>query len=182
MNNTHQQQHITTPHDGSIVELIERELRATNKDNIEQLLHYMRDNGFYTQACHRHHHYHGGLADHAVQTLQFALCRWEADKKAGQADALDTTRESIVFAALLHDLCDVHGPYRMHGHGRKSAAVIKALGVHLTAQEFLAIRFHMSLRDKTTHPLYHDACRSYLRTLIHDADGRSAARRCGATI
>ena len=87
-----------------------------------------------------------------------------------------------MFAALLHDLCDVHGPFRKNGHGRKSAWVIKQLEVPLSLQEFLAIRFHMSLRGKETHPLYPNARRSYLRTLIHVADGRSAAKRSGADL
>ena len=168
--------HISTP------EQIEKELLAINKPNMDNLLRYMRDYGFYTQSCHRHHRYQGGLADHALQTMRFALRQWEQDKASDQQDALGTSRESIVFAALLHDLCDMHGPYHTDGHGRKSVWVIKQLGVHLPLQEFLAIRFHMPLRGKETHPLYPDARRSYLRTLIHVADGRSAAKHTGADI
>ena len=161
---------------------IEQELLATNKLNINNLLHYMRESGFYIQSCHRHHRYRGGLADHALQTMRFALRQWNQDKASGNQAALDTSRESIVFAALLHDLCDVHGQFRMDGHGLKSAWVIKQLEVPLSLQEFLAIRFHMSLRGKETHPLYPNARRSYLRTLIHVADGRSAAKRSGADL
>ena len=166
----------------SPLEQIEQELLATNRPNIDHLLRYMRDYGFYTQSCHRHHRYQGGLADHALQTMRFALRQWMQDKASGKQDAIKTTRESIVFAALLHDLCDVHGPFHTDGHGRKSAWVIKQLEVPRSLQEFLAIRFHMSLRGKETHPLYPDARRSYLRTLIHVADGRSAAKHIGADI
>ena len=80
---------------------IEQELLATNKPNINNLLHYMRESGFYSQSCHRHHRYRGGLADHALQTMRFALCQWSQDKASGNQAALDTSRESIVFAALL---------------------------------------------------------------------------------
>ena len=36
-------------------------LRATGRENIEQVIDYMENNGFFTKSCHRHHHYRGGL-------------------------------------------------------------------------------------------------------------------------
>ena len=48
-------------------------LRATGRENIEQVIEYMGNNGFFTKSCHRHHHYRGGLADHAWQTYQIPL-------------------------------------------------------------------------------------------------------------
>ena len=50
-------------------------LRATGRENIEQVIEYMGNNGFFTKSCHRHHHYRGGLADHAWQTYQIAPCK-----------------------------------------------------------------------------------------------------------
>jgi hypothetical protein len=41
-------------------------------------------------------------------------------------------------------------------------------------EEFLAIRFHMSLRNKESHHLYGDALASQLRYLVHKSDGKSA--------
>ena len=49
----------------------------------------------------------------------------------------------------------------------------------MNQQEFLAVRFHMSLKDKTTHPLYDDAKKSQLRYIVHKADGVSAHLRNG---
>jgi hypothetical protein len=60
------------------------------------------------------------------------------------------------------------------GHGKRSAKQLKNLGFKLTQEEFLAIRFHMSLKDKTTHPLYNDALKSQLRYVVHKADSISA--------
>ena len=60
------------------------------------------------------------------------------------------------------------------GHGKRSAEILKTLGFKLTQEEFLAIRFHMSLKDKNNHPLYYDALKSQLRYVVHEADGISA--------
>lgn len=60
------------------------------------------------------------------------------------------------------------------GHGRRSAKLLKALEFKLTQEEFLAIRFHMSLKDKKSHPLYYEALKSQLRYVVHKADGISA--------
>ena len=48
-------------------------LRATKRENIENIIDYMENKGFFTYHCHRHHHYPGGLAEHAWQTYQIAL-------------------------------------------------------------------------------------------------------------
>ena len=37
-------------------------LRATKRENIENIIDYMENKGFFTYHCHRHHHYLGGLA------------------------------------------------------------------------------------------------------------------------
>jgi hypothetical protein len=60
------------------------------------------------------------------------------------------------------------------GHGRRSAKILKEIGFKLTQEEFLAIRFHMSLRGKESHPLYNEALKSLLRYVVHKADGKSA--------
>ena len=57
------------------------------------------------------------------------------------------------------------------GHGYRSAEMLKELGFHLSQDEFLAIRFHMSLKDKKNHPLYENACHCHLRFIVHNADG-----------
>lgn len=149
-------------------------LRATTRDNIEKVIDYMEDNGFFSRHCHRHHHYEGGLADHAWQTYQIAL-RLNAEQCAKNPEAPTLNEDSIAIAALLHDFCDCSGMNDISGHGRRSAKMLKELGFKLPMEEFLAIRFHMSLKDKRNHPLYDDAKRSQLRNVIHKADGKSAS-------
>ena len=47
-------------------------LRATKRKNIEVVIDYMEKHGFFTRYCYTHHHYDGGLADHAWQTYLIA--------------------------------------------------------------------------------------------------------------
>lgn len=148
-------------------------LKAIKRENIEAVIDYMENKGFFTYHCHRHHHYDGGLAEHAWQTYQIAL-RLDAERCANNPNTPVLDADSIAIASLLHDICDCSGMRDIKGHGRRSAILLKNLGFKLTQEEFLAIRFHMSLKDKKTHPLYDDALKSQLRYVVHKADGISA--------
>ena len=53
------------------------------------------------------------------------------------------------------------------------------MGFNLTHDEFLAIRFHMGLRNKKSHPLYTEALTNQLCFLVHKSDGRSASLGTG---
>lgn len=155
-------------------------LRETKRDNMEAVIDFMEQHGFFTYYCHSHHHYVGGLADHAWQTYQVAL-RLAAASKAKHPDAPALDVDSIAIAALLHDLCDCSGMRDIHRHGSRSVGILKRLGFHLTDEEFLAICFHMSLRGKEGNSHYSAALRSPLRTLVHTADCRSAHLRRGCS-
>lgn len=144
-------------------------LRDTERENIEVVIDYMNHHGFFTHHCHHHHHYHGGLAHHAWQTYQIA--------KTSAPSFLDD--DSIAIASLFHDFCNCSGMRHLGGHGRRSAMMLKELGFTLTKEEYLAIRFHMSLSNKREHRLYDDALHSPLRDLIHKADTLSASLRQG---
>ena len=148
-------------------------LRATKRENIETVIDYMEKHGFFTYHCHRHHHYDGGLADHAWQTYQIAQ-RLDAERCASNPNAQKLNEDSIAIAALLHDLCNCSGLSEISGHGRRSVKILKEIGFILTDEEYLAIRFHMSLKGKEFHSRYDDAKKSQLRYLIHKADGLSA--------
>ena len=58
------------------------------------------------------------------------------------------------------------------GHGYRSAEMLKELGFHLSQDEFLAIRFHMSLRRHQGHPPYEAASHCHLRFIVHKAETR----------
>ena len=153
-------------------------LRATKRENIETVIDYMEKHGFFTYHCHNHHKYKGGLADHAWQTYQIAQ-RLDAERCANNPNLQQLDDDSLAICTLLHDICDCSGMQDVgqHQHGKRSSDMLKALGFKLNQQEFLAVRFHMSLKDKTTHPLYDDAKKSQLRYIVHKADGVSAHLR-----
>ena len=165
----------------TVKERIISTLRATGRENIENVITYMTERGFFSVGCHHHHKYQGGLADHAWQTYQLAVKAQEENlKQHPYASALDDG--SLAICALLHDFCDCHGMHHIHRHGSRSAAMLKELGVHLTSDEFLAIRFHMSLKRHAGHPLYENAKHCHLRYIIHEADGKSAKMYKGSEI
>ena len=165
----------------TVKEQIISTLRATNRENIEEVIAYMEKNGFFTRGCHRHHHYYGGLADHAWQTYQFAQ---KADEEYHRLhpNAPVVDKDSLAICAILHDFCNCHGMHHIHCHGRRSAGMLKELGFHLTSDEFLAIRFHMSLKRHVGHPLYENAKHCHLRHIVHEADGKSAKMYKGSEI
>lgn len=148
-------------------------LRSTGRENIENVIGYMERNGFFTAHCHGHHHYEGGLADHSWQTYQIALAMEEERMKAdSRKPAVD--KDSLAICALLHDFYACRGLHHISGHGRRSAKILKEVGLHLSTDEFLAIRFHMSLRNHLGDPLYDKARHCHLRYVVHNADHESA--------
>ena len=164
-----------------IKENIINRLRETKRENIEKVIDFMENHEFFTRGCHRHHRYNGGLADHAWQTYQLAM-KEEMDNKRLHPNVLLLDKDSLAICALLHDFCDCHGMHHIRNHGRRSAQMLKELGFHLSREEFLAIRFHMSLKDKKGHPLYEDALHCHLRHIVHTADSKSAKKYKGFSI
>ena len=153
-------------------------LRATNRKNIERVIDYMKKNGFFTAHCSRHHKYIGGLTSHSWQTYQIAM-RLYAESCANNPNAHLLDEDSIAIAALLHDICDCSGLPKIQGHTLRSAVILLEMGLQLSTDEYLAVRFHMKLEDKKWHALYNEAKNNPLRQLITEADHLSAERYKG---
>lgn len=154
-------------------------LRATKRKNIERVIGYMEKNGFFSARCNRHHTYRGGLVSHAWQTYQIAL-RLYAAERAKKSNTPIIDEDSIAIAALLHDICDCSGFREIENlHGLRSVVILLEMGLPLSTDEYLAIRFHMSIEKKKSHALYNDAKRSVLLKFIIAADGKSAATHKG---
>ena len=164
-----------------IRERIIETLRSTQRENIESVISYMENNEFFTRGCYHHHKYDGGLAHHAWQTYQLAK-KLEVENKRIHPNVPLLDANSLAICTLLHDFCDCKGLPHIEGHGYRSAMMLKEIGFHLNDDEFLAIRYHMSLKDKKNHSRYEDAHHCHLRFITHKADGISAEMYKGAYI
>ena len=142
-------------------EIISR-LRSTSRPGIENVIEYLNGSNFFSAGCHSHHHYTGGLAKHSLEACRYAL-----------SNRGDIPEDSVVIAALLHDLGTSHSPAAMgiRGHGRRSVGILgRVCHFHLTREEFQAIKLHMhrDAPEMATNPL---------ARLVNLSDHRSAGGR-----
>ena len=148
-------------------------LKSTNREGVEHFIEVLDSKGFFTApASTRFHLNHdGGLLEHSINVCDAALELRETIIKMKPEVEPKLPKESVIIAALLHDVCkadiykpkpivkkieglwvntstyDVdHGQYPF-GHGEKSVIVILMNGMKLTTDEALAIRWHMNAWD-----------------------------------
>ena len=113
-------------------------LRSTNREGMENVINFLENSDFFTARCHSHHKYTGGMADHALETLNIA-----------RMTARGIPEDSLIICCLLHDLCDIDGHSKYKGHGRRSAGLAtKHCGLKLSKDEWGAIRYHMHREEK----------------------------------
>ena len=157
-----------------IVEL----LQSTNRKCMGKVLAYLDGVGFYTapSSRDRHHNWQGGLAQHSLGTCLKAL---------KQSEGLD--RSSVISAALLHDICKAsilyygsdgcihHRSKSIKGHGYRSVALLAREGLELTAEEWLAIRWHMGT-SKAALDVARKVHHSKLCRLVYASDKLDAKR------
>lgn len=155
-----------TPYKNEFIEL----LRSTKRDGMEDVIEDLESNGFFTAPASAGHHLNvaGGLVLHSLNTCKAALAVWEGMKKVEPTLEKEVSRESVIIASLLHDVCkmDIYIPgmkrkknamgvwedvpgYKVSyknfpmGHGEKSLVLLLCDGLELTDAEMLAIRWHM---------------------------------------
>lgn len=157
-------------------------LRSTKREGVDSVIDYLiKSNFFYIHSSiHRHHNWRGGLAEHSLGVYNIA-----------KNDADGLPRDSVIIAALLHDICkarmlklDFNGnPVRrkihIFGHGRRSVKIIEDV-CHfiLTDDERRAIRWHMGGKHAHSYDL-HDvkiARNSKLWKIVNAADRQDAAK------
>jgi hypothetical protein len=80
-------------------------LRSTGRDKIEDLVtHVTRMGYFEAPGSLKHHRFVGGLLSHSLETYYKAMdLRDEKIRKGVSPDQMP--KESVIIAALLHDLC-----------------------------------------------------------------------------
>ena len=161
-------------------------LRSTGREGVEGLIEDITNQGFFEAPASAGHHLNveGGLAQHSLNSCKAALAVWEGMKTVEPTLANEVTRESIIIATLLHDLCkidiyrrsvkkrknalgqweDPEGykvTYRNFpmGHGEKSVILALCSGIELSDAEMLAIRWHMGAWGVNQNSF--EDCRNY---------------------
>ena len=161
-------------------------LRSTGREGVEGLIEDITNQGFFEAPASAGHHLNveGGLAQHSLNSCKAALAVWEGMKTVEPTLANEVTRESIIIATLLHDLCkiDIYSrsvkkrknalgqwedsegykvTYRNFpmGHGEKSVILALCSGIELSDAEMLAIRWHMGAWGVNQNSF--EDCRNY---------------------
>ncbi len=146
-------------------------LKATGRKGIDQVISNLEALGFFMAPASTkfHGNYACGLLTHSMNVLKEAKLIRESQIALRSELAAKLPMDSIVIAALLHDVCkaeiykqvkkfrkDANGKWEEYvaygvdhsdfplGHGEKSVIRLLCWGLEMTEDEILAIRWHMS--------------------------------------
>ena len=146
-------------------------LKATERKGMDQVISNLETLGFFEAPASTKFHgsYAGGLLTHSMNVLKEAKLVRESQIALRPELAEKLPMDSIVIAALLHDVCkaeiykevkkfrkDANGKWEEYvaygvdhthfpvGHGEKSVIRLLCWGLEMTEDEILAIRWHMS--------------------------------------
>ncbi len=149
-------------------------LEATNRKGIGAVVAYLEKAGFFVApaSVNRHLSHDGGLLEHSLNVYRAALALRRQMLELRPELEPRLPEESIAIATLLHDVCkaniyrkmtkyrkDDQGRWESYdgydvdytrfpfGHGEKSVVMLLRLGLELTNDELLAIRWHMGAWD-----------------------------------
>ena len=183
-------------------------LRSTNRPGIENVIQWLEESDFFTAPASTmfHGNYAGGLLEHSMNVALMAHDVHDMLCKRKPELAEQVSRENIIIAALLHDICkaniyqtvtkyrkdqnnnwETYDTYSVDysefpvGHGEKSVIRLLQLGLQLTQDEILAIRWHMTAWEL---PLHSAEAKGYLNaaknqcplvSIIQVADGLASA-------
>lgn len=161
-------------------------LKSTEREGVDYVIEELERLGFFEAPASAGHHLNveGGLTLHSLNVAKASLAVWEGMKPLEPSVEKEVTRDSIIIASLLHDVCkadiyrrsvrkrknalgqweDSEG-YKLTyknfpmGHGEKSLVVVLCAGLELSDAEMLAIRWHMGAWGVNQHSL--EECKSY---------------------
>lgn len=125
-------------------------LRSTKREGIEGLIEYLVSSDFFTAPASTRYHgcYRGGLAQHSYDVwTMLVMYNLKLD--------LGVTEETIIIAALLHDVCKIGAylgtvkPYKWNRSQPKGHALLSLIRItkhiKLTELEELMIKYHMGV-------------------------------------
>lgn len=150
---------------------VENLLMSTNRKGMENVIEFLKTTDFYYAPASTNYHSNMkyGLMNHSILVYSVAM---EYKKALIASDPKLEDRlsdESIAIATILHDICkccfyvettkwkkDSNGQWESYigydvqdtfpmGHGEKSVIMLQKLGLELTVEEMLAIRYHMGM-------------------------------------
>ena len=183
-------------------------LLSTNREGMGNVIKHLERLGFFTAPASTKFHLNvkGGLMQHSWNVCNTALMLREQmiQMKPELAEKLPV--ESVIIASLLHDVCksniykdailnrkndqgywekvpgfEVDYSSLPLGHGEKSVIMLLTLGLKLTRDEMLAIRWHMTAWELAFHSPEQKSNLQIARdtaplcTIIQAADGLSSA-------
>jgi hypothetical protein len=175
-------------------------IQYIKRDGVEKLVNWLEtETDFFTAPASTNFHgnYEGGLLEHSMNVLHFALHNFNFIVKNNPE--LEYLRESVVICSLFHDVCKSNfyvkekkwtkedGKWKEYfgwsvkdefplGHGEKSIFLISKY-IELTNPEAMAIRWHMGATELSVNISgssqsfsYNQAINHPLVRLIHCAD------------
>ena len=155
----------------NLTEQFKAKLLSTKRDGMENVIKHLDRLGFFTAPASTKFHLNvkGGLMQHSWNVCNTALMLREQMIQMKPALAQKLPVESVIIASLLHDVCksniykdailnrkndqgiwekipgyEVDYSSLPLGHGEKSVIMLLTLGLKLTKDEMLAIRWHMT--------------------------------------
>jgi len=183
------------------LENFDKAVSYITREGVQNLVNWIKnETDFFTAPASTNYHgnYEGGLLDHTLLVLRFALHNF--NMIISQNPDLEYLRESVVISALFHDLCktncyikelkwvkDSENKWKSYtgwtikdtfpyGHGEKSVLLISKY-MKLTDPEAMAIRWHMgatepsvSIPNNPQYYAFNSAINHPLVRLIHCAD------------
>lgn len=159
-------------------------LRQTGRRGVDNVITYLEKVGFFEApaSVSRHLSREGGLTEHSLNVYRMATMLREQMITMRPEISKQLTEESIAIASLLHDVCkaniykkakkwrkDEQNRWEQYdtyeadysrfpvGHGEKSVIMLLRLGLELTNDEVIAIRWHMGAWNLPMHS-FEDKC------------------------
>ena len=183
-------------------------LRSTGREGLEDMIIDLEKMGYFIAPASSHHHLNveGGLVQHSLNTYRAALTIWEGMKQFRPKLGAEVTKDNLIIACLLHDICkcDIYkkntklkrGLFNLReesssytvsyddfpmGHGEKSVILALAGGLEMYDSEMVAIRWHMgpwrlNREDHEEMQCYKAAADKYPLTIILHTADTLAAR------
>lgn len=178
-------------------------LQSTKREGVEAVVAYLERSGFFLApaSVNRHLSKEGGLLEHSLNVCKMAqMLRTQLVEMCPELEER-LPEDSVIISALLHDVCksniykmvqkwrkDENNRWESYdaydtdytrfpvGHGEKSVIMLLRLGLQLTNDEIIAIRWHMgawnlpmqSYEDKQNISVAYDEYP--LATVIQTAD------------